>query len=210
MFVRLARTLALAALAFAVSSTLAAAQPGARAHTPPPEVPATLEVPDGFRVFFTAHAIGTQNYICLPAPAGVAWKLVGPQATLYQAQRRGLGQQQATHYLSANPVENGLARPTWQHSFDSSKVWGRAVASSTDPNFVQAGAIPWLLVQVAGTEEGPTGGSFLTDAAFVQRINTAGGAAPATGCATTADVGALALVPYAADYVFFRETRGNR
>jgi hypothetical protein len=39
----------------------------------------------------------------------------------------------------------------------------------------------------------------------VQRVNTQGGIAPATaGCSQAADIGKKALVPYTADYVFYR------
>jgi hypothetical protein len=75
---------------------------------------------------------------------------------------------------------------------------------STDPNFVEAGAIPWLLLKVVGAVEGPDGGSVLTQAAFIQRVNTSGGAAPAGGCGRTTDIGARALVPYGADYFFYK------
>jgi hypothetical protein len=63
-----------------------------------------------------------------------------------------------THFLSSNPDESGMASATWQHSRDTSTVWAMAIASSSDPNFVELGAIPWLLLQVVGTEPGPTGG----------------------------------------------------
>jgi len=205
----LAYAIAACAAALVLSSSPAMAQPGVRIDHAPPPVPAAIEVPAGYSLFFTAHAMGTQNYICLPSPSGVAWKFLAPEATLYQGRREGVGQQVATHFLSANPDENGAPRPTWQHSFDSSRAWGRVLASSTDANFVQAGAIPWLLVGVAGAQEGPTGGSSLAGAAFVQRLNTAGGAAPATGCGQPADVGVLALVPYAADYLFYKEWPGR-
>ena len=98
------------------------------------------------------------------------------------------------------------ARATWQHSFDSSRVWARALEASTDPNFVEAGAIPWLLLTVVGAEDGPHGGSFLTHAVLIQRLNTAGGVAPSTGCSQSTEVGTLGLVPYAADYFFYRKT----
>ena len=39
---------------------------------------------------------------------------------------------------------------------------------------------------------------------FVQRLNTKGGSAPADGCLVSSDVGKQALVPYTADYYFFR------
>src|SRR5262249_36506504 len=116
-------------------------------------------------------------------------------------------QQIATHFLSPNPSESGLPRATWQSSFDTSKVWARAIASSTDPSFVAPGAIPWLLLTVVGTGRGPTDGAFLTQTTFIQRLNTSGGIAPSTGCSQSTNVGATALVPYTADYVFYRASR---
>jgi hypothetical protein len=47
----------------------------------------------------------------------------------------------------------------------------------------------------------------LADTAYVQRIHTSGGVMPATGCADAADVGKKALVPCAADYLFYKEAR---
>lgn len=67
-------------------------------------------------------------------------------------------EQVLTHFLSTNPFEGGLARATWQHSRDTSAVWGLAIASSSDPSFVAPGAIPWLLLTVVGAQAGPTGG----------------------------------------------------
>ena len=114
------------------------------------------------------------------------------------------GNQLITHFLSANPVEAGTLRPTWQHSGDTSAAWAAAIQSSTDPNFVAPGAIPWLLLQVAGAQYGPTLGHKLTATTYIQRVNTAGGLAPAEGCSAATDVGRKALVPYMADYVFYR------
>ena len=172
-----------------------------------PDVPTDLVVPDGHVLFARGYAIGTQNYMCLPAASGgVAWKFFAPQATLYVTVL-GLQAQLATHFLSANPEEDGLARPTWQHSIDSSKVWGKVYKISTDPNYVEPGAIPWLLLEKAGTETGPDGGSFMTQTAYIQRINTSGGVAPATGCSASGNIGALALVPYTTDYYFYKARR---
>jgi hypothetical protein len=72
-----------------------------------------------------------------------------------------------------------------------------------DPNFVAPGAIPWLLVRVVGARRGPTGGDFLTQTTFIHRLNTTGGLAPSTGC-TLSTLGATAVVPYTADYFFYR------
>jgi hypothetical protein len=202
-----ARVIAVGALVLGFGSSVYA-QSGGSFGPDLPAVPGNLVVDEGFSLFFKAHAIGTQNYICLPAKAGVAWRQIEPQATLFQTFRDDVSQQLATHFLSANPDESGLARATWQHSFDSSRVWARMLRFSTDSNFVQPGAIPWFLLVTVGKAEGPTGGSTLTQTAYIQRLNTAGGAAPPTGCALTKDLGAFALVPYSADYFFYRKTQG--
>jgi hypothetical protein len=47
-------------------------------------VPGNLVVDEGFALFFKAHAIGTQNYLCAPAANGFAWRQIEPQATLFQ------------------------------------------------------------------------------------------------------------------------------
>jgi len=175
------------------------AVPRAEAHVVPPPVPANLEVSD--RPFLIGHAYGTQNYVCLLGNSGFAWTFFGPQATLFNDE----GRQVITHFLSANPDENGTLRATWQQSHDTSAVWALAVATSTDAAYVQADAIPWLKLQVVGSEDGPTGGAALSRTTFVQRVNTRGGIAPAAGgCSQAADIGKKALVPYTADYVFYR------
>lgn len=165
----------------------------------PPSVPPNLQVPAGHQAFLEGHAIGTQNYICLPSAAGVAWTLFGPQATLFHHRPRQL----ITHFLSPNPDESDTPRATWQHSLDTSSIWAMAIASSSDPTFVASGAIPWLLLQVVGAQPGPTGGDRLTETTFIQRVHTSGGVAPSTGCVELTDVGQRAFVPYTADYVFY-------
>ena len=163
-------------------------------------VPPGLEVPAGHAPFLSTHAEGTQNYVCVLAPSGFGWQFHGPQATLVDDATA----QVATHFLSPNPIEGGAARATWQHSTDTSRVWAAAIASSTDAAFVAPGAIPWLLLKVVGQQGGPGGGTALSSAVFIQRINTAGGQAPPTGCKTAHDAGHKALVPYETDYVFYR------
>ena len=99
-----------------------------------------------------------------------------------------------------------MPRATWQHSRDTSAVWAMATPATTssDPAFVAQGAIPWLLLQVVGAQNGPTGGDTLTATTFIQRLNTSGGVAPSTGCTESTDGGKRALVPYTADYYFYR------
>jgi hypothetical protein len=167
----------------------------------PPAVPSELGVYSNETAFLMAHAVGSQNYSCLPsANGGVAWTLFGPQATLFSED----GGQEITHFLSANPEEAGLPRATWQHSRDSSAVWAGLAAMSTDAAYVDPGAIPWFLLRTVGKQTGPTSGDRLTQTTAIQRVNTAGGKAPANGCATPGDIGRKALVPYQADYVFYR------
>lgn len=94
-------------------------------------------------------------------------------------------------------------RATWQHSQDTSRVWAKIIGSVT----VTPNAIAWLLLQVkdVGALAGPTGGRKLTGTTFIQRVNTSGGLAPATGCNSSADLGNKAFVPYTADYVFYKK-----
>jgi hypothetical protein len=175
-----------------------------------PSVPDDLRVEPGNNVFLIGHAIGTQNYVCLPCDpskpgcdAGVAFNLFTPQATLFD----DYGIQLITHFFSPNPFEGNLVRATWEHSQDTSRVWAKVIGTSTDPKFVRHGAIPWVLLQVkdVGALAGPTGGNKLTGTTFIQRVNTFAGSAPKEGCNSTADIGNKAFVPYTADYIFYED-----
>jgi len=188
-------------LTTALVAAVTIARPQAKPTVTPPPVPANLEVPAGVTPFLEGQAYGTQNYICLPSSTGFTWTFFGPQATLFNDDAGQI----ITHFLSPNPVENGTPRATWQHSRDTSTVWAAAIANSSDPNYVAAGAIPWLLLRVVGAQEGPGSGDKLTETMFIHRVNTAGGIAPAAGCAVATDVGKKALVPYTTDYIFYRE-----
>ena len=198
----------------AVFATVTIAAPNeahAQAVTPPP-VPDTIQVPEGNTPFLLGRGVGTQNYVCVPSPTvGKAnWQLFTPEATLFNDQ----GEQLTTHFFgpnpeepSSSPFETGLVRAAWQDSRDTSSVWGAVVRPSSDANFVAPGAIPWLLIETVGTAVGPTGGSTLTKTTFIQRLNTAGGAAPSVGCSLPTDIGRKAFVPYTADYFFFQELK---
>jgi hypothetical protein len=206
-------------LAAAVTALLA--QPAAAGEITPPRVPPNIEVPAGNRAFFEGHGVGTQNYVCTPSASsssGFAYVLFTPEATLFDDE-----EQVTTHFFSPNPFEEntsaalvavGPIRATWQHSKDSSTVWGKVRPrdpaipgdlgdSSSDPAFVKKGAIAWLKVTVVGAQDGPDGGDSLTRTTFIQRVNTSNGVAPATGCASFSDVGNQAFVPYSADYIFY-------
>jgi hypothetical protein len=188
----------------------------------PPATPPLITPPQGNTAFLLGQAVGTQGYICLPTAAGAStasWtvKPSRPEATLFQ-RVFGVDIQIITHFLSPdanpndaapNPLPFGSA--TWQ-ALDSSKVWAQvmnanSIPAGSDPSCPNAGSIPCLLLQSIGSQPGPAGGAILTRTTFIQRLNTRGGIAPGEGCATAADVGKQVLVPYTADYYFFRKDR---
>jgi uncharacterized protein DUF3455 len=182
-----------------------------------PATPTTITPPPGNRVFLVGHAVGTQGYICLPATTGFSWTVNGsrPEATLF-AGALGHNVQIMAHFLSPDTSPNEFAAkplpfgsPTWQSSTDSSKVWGQTLTSipaGSDPSCPNPHAIGCLLLQAIGSEEGPSGGKTMTKTTFIQRLNTQGGSAPATGCSAAGDMGKQTLVPYSADYYFFQRT----
>jgi hypothetical protein len=190
------------ATALIAAATILAPRTAHADHVVPPTVPANLQAPAGTRAFLAGHAEGTQAYICLPSGSGFAWTFFGPQATLFADNERQI----ITHFLSPNPEEGGTLRATWQHSQDTSRVWALSIAASTDPAFVAPGAIPWLLLRVVGEQPGRTSPGRLATTVFIHRVNTTGGVIPATGCSVAADVGRRSLVPYTADYFFYRFT----
>jgi hypothetical protein len=207
----------LAALAVLAVSGVAFAQEKEAAlnSIPSPVTPVGITPPVGNSAFLVGHAFGTQGYVCLPLGVGASWTVNGarPEATLF-TNLFGEADQIITHFLSPNTNPNDFApkplpfaNATWQSSFDSSKVWAQTqhfITAGTDSSCPNSGAIACLLLQVIGDEEGPAGGKSLTRTTFIQRLNTRGGSAPATGCAVPGDVGKQTLVPYSADYFFFR------
>jgi len=186
----------------------------------PPDVPEKIKVEQGNKVFLVGRAVGTQNYVCKASGSGFKFVLFTPQATLFGADD---DRQLIHHFFSPNPFEPntdptvvtpalgtpGLIRATWQHSRDSSTVWAFATSdttlTSTDSALVEQGAVAWLRLTVSGTQDGPTGGHTLSETTFIQRLNTHGGVAPSTGCASAGDVGNEAFVPYTADYFFYEK-----
>jgi hypothetical protein len=169
-------TVALALLALMPGLTYAA-------KPSPPTVPKLIQPPAGHVPFLLGHASGTQNYICQQSGSTYTWTLVAPDAKLVDDK----GQQIMTHF----------AGPTWQAK-DGSKVVGARVESFPSPS----GAIPWLLLRATSTAPGPDGDQ-LVGTTYIQRVNTTGGVAPATGC-DAGHVGATQKVPYTSDYYFYR------
>ncbi len=185
--------------------TLAAAQ-----VTPPP-TPTDIAVPAGNSAFLVGHAFGSQGYTCLPtSTGGAAWNPTArPEATLF-ASFFGHLVQIITHFQSINEnPKPGVTPPlsgnaTWQGSLDSSRVWAvkvKGIDAGSDPaSCPNSGSIQCLLLQSVGNKKGATGGNLLADTTFIQRLNTSGGAVPTSVCT----VGQTQLVPYTADYFFFR------
>jgi hypothetical protein len=182
---------------------------------PTPTTPERIMPPAGTLAFLLGHGVGTQGYVCLPTATGASWTVnnARPEATLF-THVFGETVQIITHFLSpvVNPNDIGpkpsrFGDATWQSSFDSSRVWAQKqnfLTAGTDQSCPNSGSIDCLLLQVIGSDEGPAGGRLLTRTTFIQRLNTNGGSAPATGCLVTGDVGKQVLVPYSADYYFFR------
>jgi hypothetical protein len=155
-------------------------------------VTATTAVPEALqpgaheRAAFVRHARGVQIYRCDAADGGAfKWTFVAPEAQLFDSAAS-----------SSAVLGTHGAGPFWQGN-DGSRVVGKVKARADAAN--AAADIPWLLLTT--TAEGPNGQ--MSAVKSVQRIKTAGGVAPAAGCAAAGDVGKQARVPYVADYVFF-------
>jgi len=158
-------------LAFAISA-LAAAHPALAE-----DVPAKLAPPQDAVLAGAYKATGVQVYVCTAQGSALQPILKGPDAQLLENDKVV-----AKHY----------AGPTWEAS-DGSKVVGKMLESLPSP---RDGDIPWLLLTAQSTGQGLFAGT-----RFVQRIETSGGAAPATACITA---GTELRVPYSATYRFFR------
>jgi hypothetical protein len=157
----------------------------AEAPLTPPVVPAAIEVPAGAKLARKFHATGAQVYTCAaptPGAATFAWTLKRPDATLFDA----AGAKAGTHG----------AGPTWTAN-DGSAVVGQKAAQADAP---VANAIPWLLVRATSS----TGKGVFSAVTYVQRLETKGGKAPATGCDAKA-VGTETRVDYSAEYLFFEK-----
>jgi hypothetical protein len=137
----------------------------------------SVQVPSGNKVtFFRLYAVGAQIYRW----NGTTWTFVEPVATLYaDADYHG---KVGIHY----------AGPTWESNSGSKVVATRLAACTPD-----ATAIPWLLLQTVSTD----GPGMFNSVTYIQRVNTKGGIAPT---APGSSIGALAQVPYAAEYYFYR------
>ena len=124
-----------------------------------------------------ARGEGVQIYTCTK-DADWAWKLKGPEATLFDEKHQAIGK----HF----------AGPTWRLD-DGSEVQGKVLE-----NQPHAGTIPWLILAAKSTG----GAGRLSKVDAVRRTETQGGLAPSTGC-DAEHAGAETRVPYSATYSFF-------
>ena len=144
------------------------------------QVPPQIQAPANEQFLLQVHAKGDQVYTCKEGVTQFAWTLKAPDAQLLDK--------------DGKPFGKHFAGPSWEAS-DGSRVTGKAVANAPSPD---ADSIPWLLVNIV-THEG-TG--VLSRATTIQRLNTKGGKAPASGC-DGAHAGQEIRVPYSADYLFY-------
>ena len=144
------------------------------------QVPQNLQPPANEHVLLQAHAKGNQIYSCSVDGAQFTWTLKGPEAKLSGKGGKSFGR----HF----------AGPSWKAN-DGSQVTGKAAANMPSPD---TNSIPWLLVTVVSR----SGAGVLAGVTSIQRLNTQGGKAPASGC-DAAHVGRELRVRYSADYVFF-------
>jgi hypothetical protein len=175
-----------ALLLAAVFSMAAQADTGTRA----PAVPDSLQVPEGNKVSFHAYAAGVQIYVATPSttsPSGFAWTFHAPEAVLYDGDGNIVG----IHYAFAGPT-----RPAWETASGSRVVGIRTVP----PVSVNSDSIPWLIL--SADPNNTIGPGVLERTTYIQRVNTAGGLAPAS---PPTQLGEEARVPYTAEYFFYRQ-----
>lgn len=128
-----------------------------------------------------AFAKGVQIYTCKASGDAHAWTLKAPDATLHDANGTVIGK----HF----------AGPSWQAT-DGSIVVGELLNASPSP---APGAVPWLVLHA----KSHSGSGVMADVAYIVRMQTEGGVAPAGGC-DASHRGTEIRVPYSAIYLFFR------
>jgi hypothetical protein len=174
----MSRALCLAPFA-AVALLAACAAPALKPTPPTVAIPGSLDAPAKQVLVRTLWADGVQIYECRKAADASFpdWVFVAPEANLKDANGVLVGH----HY----------AGPTWEAN-DGSKVVGvvKAKADAINPH-----AIPWLLLETHST--GKPG--LFAKITAIQRVATAGGVAPESGCGT-ATIGKQERVPYTAQY----------
>lgn len=162
------------ALALTAALMLLSSEAPAQDRTLPPDPTVTPLPPVTGR--------GVQIYRCQQQQGAPAWVFVAPEATLY---------------AGTQPVGTHSAGPTWRWS-DGTAVVGHVLVSQSSP---EHGSIPWLLLAASPTIDSAPNG-MLAHVTYVRRSETHGGMPPAS--CDTRHLGAIARVPYAAVYTFYK------
>jgi hypothetical protein len=161
----------------------------AAAQIAPPRVPENLKVPCSYVVLLKALGKGQQIYVCSAKPGDgsqFAWVLDRPEAALTDDKGEVIGK----HYKG----------PIWEAA-DGSKVAGQVQQRENAP---KANAVPWLLLKADSPASGQMGK--FAQVRYIQRVDTAGGMAPASGC-DQSHAGAETPVDYQATYYFYGPPR---
>jgi hypothetical protein len=145
-----------------------------------PNAPAALRPPAGQVLIAHFAGKGKQIYTCQKSDTAYAWKLKAPDAQLFSENGTLAG-----HHF---------AGPTWE-SVDNSRVVGKLAASVPSPD---PSSIPWLLLSAKAHE----GTGVMSKVQTIQRLNTKGGVAPATGCDAASENHETDIL-YEADYYFY-------
>jgi hypothetical protein len=164
----------------AAATLLAAASASLSFSITAQQLPQQLQPPANEQLLLQVHAKGDQIYTCKRDVAQFTWTLKAPDAQLFDNDGKRFGK----HF----------AGPSWEAN-DGSRITGKAVANAPSPD---ANSIPWLLVNVTSHD----GSGVLSRVTTIQRLNTKGGKAPATGC-DASHLGQELRVPYSADYLFY-------
>jgi hypothetical protein len=165
---------------FACATLLAATSTVLSFSVAAQQVPKQIQPPAKEQLLLQVHAKGDQVYTCKSDAGQFTWTLKAPDAQLFDK--------------DGKPFGKHFAGPSWEAS-DGSRVTGKAAANAPSPD---ADSIPWLLVNIVSHD----GSGVLSSATTIQRLNTKGGKAPASGC-DASHVGQEVRVPYSADYFFY-------
>ena len=161
---------------------VAAAGCAIAAIAPPAGVTSAVAPPADEEPVFALRGEGTHAFECRPLasdPSRFGWAFASPDVTLYDG---------------ARPVGRQVAENTWEATTDRSAVSG-VLRSRQDAG----GNMPWLLYRSQSASDA----GLFAGVTSVQRVNTSGGVAPATGC-DASNSGKEARVAVAADYYFYR------
>jgi len=175
----------MAARALASVALSVLALPAVAAIAPPEGLAFNLRPSADEVAAFRLRASGVQVYECralLTNPDRFAWQFVAPDVTLTDPTTGG-----DTAVLRSVDLWNSLT--------DRSSVSAvlRATQSAGTTN------LPWTYMRaIPASPDGMFAG-----VTSIQRVNTSGGAAPATGCAADT-AGSEARVPFSAEYYFYK------